>query len=104
MVLPPCLSSISSSDICKLKGSLYELKQAPRAWFDKFRSTLLRFSFKQSQYDLSLFICKTTSSIVILLVYVDDIVITRTNSTLIIRLQQHLQASFHMKNLGPLTS
>ena len=35
MVLPPGLSSTSSSDVCKLKLSLYRLKQAPRAWFDK---------------------------------------------------------------------
>ena len=46
MVLLPCLSSTSSSDVCKLKRSLYGLKQAPWAWFDKFRSTLLHFSFK----------------------------------------------------------
>ena len=50
-----------------------------------------------------MFLCKTSTSIVILLVYVDDIVITGTNSTLITRLQQLLQASFHMKDLGPLT-
>ena len=103
MVLPPSLPSTSSSDVCKLKRSLYGLKQAPRAWFDKFRSTLHCFSFKQSQYDSSLFLCKTATSIVILLVYVDDIVITGTDSTLITRLQQQIQASFHMKDLGPLT-
>ena len=103
MVLPPCLSCTSSLDVCKLKRSLYGLKQASRTWFDKFRSTLLRFSFKQSQYDSSLFLCKTATGIVILLVYVDDIAITGTDSTLITRLQQHLQASFHMKDLGPLT-
>ena len=104
MVLPPGLSSSSSLDVCKLKRSLYGLKQSPRAWFDKFRSTLLQFSFKQSQYDSSLFLCKTSTGIVILLIYVDDIVITGTDSVLIARLQQHLQASFHMKDLGPLTS
>ena len=103
MVLPHGLSSTSSSDVCKLKRSLYGLKQAPRAWFDKFQSTLLSFSFNQSQYDSSLFLCKTATGIVILLVYVDDIVITGTDSTLITHLQQHLQASFHMKDLGPLT-
>ena len=103
MVLPLGLSSTSSSDVCKLKRSLYGLKQAPQAWFDKFRSTLLRFSVKQSQYDSSLFLCKTATGIVILLVYVDYIVIIGTDSTLITRLQQHLQASFHMKDFGPLT-
>ena len=102
MALPPGFSS-SSSDVCKLKRSLYGLKQAPRAWFDKFRTTLLQFSFQQSQYDSSLFLCKTSTGIVILLIYVDDIVITGTDSALIDRLQQHLHASFHMKDLGPLT-
>ena len=103
MTIPLGLSSSSSSDVCKLNRSLYGLKQAPRAWFDKFRSILLQFSFKQSAYDSSLFFCKTSLGIVLLLVYVNDIVITRTDSTLITRLQQHLQASFHKKDLGPLT-
>ncbi|CAA2969944.1 Retrovirus-related Pol poly from transposon TNT 1-94 [Olea europaea subsp. europaea] len=99
---PPDLFS-SSSQVCKLKKSLYRLKQAPRAWFEKFRSTLLQLSFIQSQYDSSLFLCKTSTDIVLLLGYVDDIVIAGTDSGLITQLQQHLQASFHMKNLGPLT-
>ena len=103
MVLPHGLPSSSFLYVRKLKRSLYRLKQAPRAWFDKFRSTLLQFSFKQSQYDSSLFLCKTATGIVLLLVYVDDIVITGTDSALIAQLQQNLQASFHMKDLGPLT-
>jgi hypothetical protein len=45
MTPPPGLFSSSSSTVCKLKRSLYGLKQALRAWFEKFRSTLLRFSF-----------------------------------------------------------
>ena len=85
MTIPPGLSPSSSSNVCKLKQSLYGLKQAPWAWLDKFRSSLLKFSFKQSAYDSSLFFCKTSLGIV-LLVYVDDIVITGTDSTLITRL------------------
>jgi hypothetical protein len=76
------------------------LKQAPRAWFDKFCSTLLGFSFVQSQYDSSLFLCKTTKGIVLVLVYVDDIIIIGTDTTLIFQLQERLQSSFHMKDLG----
>ena len=59
-----------------MKQSLYGLKQAPQAWFEKFRTTLLDFTFTQSQYESSLFFCKTAIGIIILLVYVDDIVIT----------------------------
>jgi hypothetical protein len=102
MTPPPGFFSTASADVCKLKRSLYGLKQAPRAWFDKFRSTLLGFSFVQSQYDSSLFLCKTTKGIVLLLVYVDDIVITGTDTALIFQLQERLQSSFHMKDLGPL--
>ncbi|XP_019224515.1 PREDICTED: uncharacterized protein LOC109206178 [Nicotiana attenuata] len=47
---PPGLFSSPTSDVCKLKRSLYGLKQAPRAWFDKFRSTLIHFSFEQVPY------------------------------------------------------
>jgi hypothetical protein len=49
-----------------------------------------------------LFFCKTTKGIVLLLVYVDDIVITGIDTALIFQLQERLQSSFHMKDLGPL--
>jgi hypothetical protein len=78
------------------------LKQALRAWFEKFCTTLLDFTFTQSQYDSFLFFRKIALGIVILLVYVDDIAITGSNLQLIEQLQQHLKSSFHMKDLGPL--
>ena len=48
MTTPPNVITNSSSYVCKLKGSLYGLKKAPRAWFDKFQAILLQFSFQQS--------------------------------------------------------
>ena len=66
------------------------------------RSTLLQFKFVQGQLNSSLFLHKISTRIVLLLVYVDDIVITGTNSMLITQFQQHLQKSFHMKDLGHL--
>jgi len=75
------------------------LRQAPRAWFEKFRTTLLGFTFTQSQYDSSLFIQTITTSIVLLLIYVDDIVITGSDHESIQHLKQQLQASFHMKDV-----
>ena len=57
--LPYGMPTSSPNDVCKLKRSLYGLKQAPRVWFEKFRSTLLGFSFTQSRYDSSLFLQRT---------------------------------------------
>jgi hypothetical protein len=79
------------------------LKQAPRAWFKKFRNTLLTFSFTQSQYDSSLFFYKTTTGMVFFLVYVDDIIITGNDIGLITKLQHMLHITFQMKDLGHLT-
>jgi hypothetical protein len=74
--LSPPPSSFPSSfvQVCRLKRSLCGLKQALRAWFEKFHTTFLDFTFTHSQYDSSLFFRKTALGIVILLVYVDDIV------------------------------
>lgn len=48
MTPPPGLFSSSFTEVCHLKQSQYGLKQAPRAWFEKFRTTLLDFTFTQS--------------------------------------------------------
>ncbi|RVW45850.1 Retrovirus-related Pol polyprotein from transposon RE1 [Vitis vinifera] len=103
MKLPFGMTNSSPHDACKLKRSLYGLKQAPRAWFEKFCSTILSFSFTQSQYDSSLFFHTFASSVVLLLVYVDDIIITSTDCGLITKLQRPLHSTFHMKDLGQLT-
>lgn len=103
MKLPNGMHNSLPNAVCKLKRSLYGLKQAPRVWFEKFRSTLLGFSFKQSQYDSSLFHQQTSAGIVVLLVYVDDIVITGSDMEAISKLQTLLHSTFHMKDLGHLT-
>jgi hypothetical protein len=87
MKLPLGMTISSPHNICKLRRSLYGLKQTPRAWFEKFRNTLLSFTFTQSQYDSSLFFHTSASGIVLLLVYMDDIIIIGTNCGLITKLE-----------------
>jgi hypothetical protein len=103
MKLPFGMTTSSPHNFYKLRCSSYGLKQAPWAWFEKFYRTILSFSFTQSQYDPSLFFHTFVSGIVLLLVYVDDIIITGTDCGLITELQQQLHATFHMKDLGQLT-
>ena len=86
MKLSSGMTNSSPHDACKLKRSLYGLKQTPRAWFEKFCSTILSFSFTQSQYDYSLFFHTSVLGIVLLLVYVDDIIIIDTDCSLITKL------------------
>lgn len=78
MRLPPGFPSFSKDSISRLRRSLYDLKQAPQAWFEKFCEALLQLDFSQSPYDHSLFLHRTTKAITILLVYVDDIIASST--------------------------
>ena len=103
MKLPFGMPTSSPTDVCKLKRSQYGMKQAPRAWFEKFQTTLLSFSFTQSQYDPSLFLQRTSNGIVVLLVYVDDIMVTDSDMAAISTIHKLLHSTFHMKDLGQLT-
>ena len=89
--------------ICRLKKALYGLRQAPRAWFDKLKGALNSWGFENSKCDdTSLFYRKTKSEIVILLIYVDDIIITGDNSGSIEELVSNLNRTFALKDLGEL--
>ncbi|KAL0458616.1 UNVERIFIED_CONTAM: Retrovirus-related Pol polyprotein from transposon RE1 [Sesamum latifolium] len=56
--------------------SLYGLKQASRQWNVELTVKLKEFGFVQSAHDHYLFTWQTTSGLVVLLVYVDDILVT----------------------------
>lgn len=84
MTLPKgFLDSQNPQYVCKLSKALYSLKQALRAWFEKLKQILLGFGLHNSQADTSLFILKSSEVYVLLLVYVDDILITGNNSKFI---------------------
>ena len=73
---PPPGLSVESNKVCHLQRALYDLKQAPRVWFAKFSSTISRLGYMTSHYDSALFLCRADKGIILLLLYVDDMIIT----------------------------
>jgi hypothetical protein len=65
-------------------------------------SFLLRLGFTCSTADSSLFIFRSEDAILLLLVYVDDIIVTSNKQALLSRLVSRLSSEFSMKDLGPL--
>lgn len=61
------------SRFCK---ALYRPKQAPRAWFTRFSSTISQSGFQSNPHYHALFLQKTKRGIILLLLYVDNMIIT----------------------------
>ncbi|VVA36046.1 Hypothetical predicted protein, partial [Prunus dulcis] len=103
MQQPPSFEdSAKPHHVCRLLKSLYGLKQAPQAWNERFTTHLLTLGFIQSLADTSLFVKASGSDLLVLLLYVDDIILTGNNGVLI---QQTISLSceFDMKDLSQLT-
>ena len=88
--------------VCKLKKSLYGLKQSPRCWNKAFKEHMKSANFKQSTADPCIF-TKTEESgeITIVAVYVDDLIVA-TKTTEMNEIKRSLTSRFKMKDLGKL--
>jgi hypothetical protein len=80
---------------------LYGLKQAPRAWYFRLSDKLHSLDFHSSKVDISLFLYKKGGITMFLLVYVYDIIVANSSSTIDVFLHD-LNAEFALKDLGPL--
>jgi len=69
--------------VYKLKKALYDLKQAPRAWYERVAQFLLNDDFQRGSVDKTLFIHRTGAHILIVQMYVDDIVFGSTDPKLV---------------------
>ncbi|RVW69984.1 Retrovirus-related Pol polyprotein from transposon RE1 [Vitis vinifera] len=104
MNLPPGFEEkLGSNKVCKLKKSLYGLKQSPRAWFERFGKAVKNCGYCHSQANHTMFYKHSKDGkIAILIVYVDDIVLTGSDKEELERLKRRPGAEFEIKDLGTL--
>lgn len=90
-----------SYKVCRLKKSLYDLKQASREWNCALTKHLVSYGFVQTLKDHYFFIRKIENLILILLVYVDDLLLAGPNALDIDYVKASLYSAFTIKDLGP---
>jgi hypothetical protein len=88
--------------VCRLKKSLYGLKQALRAWYAKMDSYLLSNNFVHCKSYPNVYMLRTNYSLLLLVLYVDDLLITGCSTSTIAAVKRILHDKFLMKEMGPL--
>ena len=88
--------------VCKLKKSLYNLKQSPRMWHLKLHNYLTSIGFVCLQAEPNLYICKEDSFFTTIGVYVDDIPIASNSTSHMKKAINQLKEKFPVKDLGSL--
>jgi len=99
---PPDFILLNKITVCKLQRSLYGLKQGGRQWYAKLSHFLLSNGYIFPSADHSLFIKIHHTNITVILVYVDDLVLTGNNTKEIAHITKLLHHHFKIKNSSDL--
>ena len=86
--------------VCKLVKSLYELKQAPKQWHEKFDNAMSSNGFKMNECDKCVYLKNTENEYAIVCLYVDDMLITGSSDDMIKAPKKMLTSKFDMKEIG----
>ena len=84
--------------VCRLLQALYGLRKAPRLWFQALSSVLSKIGFESLSSDLCIF--KHRTEMVLLIIYVDDMLISAPTKALIASVREALKQFFELKELG----
>jgi hypothetical protein len=101
---PPGLESHKYPDrVYKLSKVLYELKQAPRAWYTRLKMFLLEHGYVMRSVDKTLFTLNHGTDFLLVQIYLDDIIFGGSSHTLVSRFQEMMESEFQMSMMGELT-
>lgn len=94
------MSGDSKKMVCKLKKSIYGLKQASRQWYYKFHQVVISFGFEMNAVDDCIYHKFNGSKHIFLVLYVDDILLASNDIGLLHETKRFLSKKFEMKDLG----
>ncbi|KAI5334598.1 hypothetical protein L3X38_024731 [Prunus dulcis] len=98
----PCGFVIQGSEdkVYRLKKALYGLKQAPRAWYEEINSYFTRVGFNRSLSEATLYTKRSSSGILIVSLYVDDIIYTGSSKEMMLEFKNEMMRQYEMTDLG----
>ncbi|KAK2997052.1 hypothetical protein RJ639_024968 [Escallonia herrerae] len=86
--------------VCKLVKSLYGLKQTPKQWHENFNKVMIENGFRIKECDKCVYVKGTEKGYVIVCLYVDDMLIIRSNNEFIKATKKMLTSKFEIKDMG----
>jgi transposase InsO family protein len=89
--------------VLRLNKALYGLRQAPRAWNAKLDDSLKSLGFQRCPQEHALYRRNDEDSFLLIGVYVDDLIITGSDSIAIARFKKQMHGLFRMSDLGLLS-
>lgn len=86
----------------KLLKALYGLRQAPHAWYAKLSASLESLGFKKCPSEHAVYKKQEGDDKMIIVVYVDDLLVTGSNTDMIEKFKQQMNKKFEMTDMGKL--
>ena len=88
--------------VFKLDKALYDLKQAPRVWYERLSTFLISNDFVKGKVDTILFTKHVDSDILTVQIYVNDIIFGSTNEKVCKEFESCMKNEFEMSMMGEL--
>jgi hypothetical protein len=89
--------------VYKFSKALYELKQAPRAWYARLKTFLLEHVYVMESVDKTLFTLNHDIDFLLVQIYMDDIIFGASSHSLVSSFQEMMESEFQMSMMGELT-